>query len=257
MNNEQFPHSGVGTNQPELFLRDISFVNYHINHDKFDILKERDVIDAHRFVDDFCCDEQSGCWVITTTEAGSGSAAEICPNEVNGILRITNANADNDLDEFAQDCECWKFVDGYPLYAEIRFKINDGLQSDFWFGLITGTTYFTPPNDFVVFHKDDGDRNIDIANQINGAGNDTDTGIDIVDDTYIILGIHWDGAGNLRWFIFTDGDSPQVCAATGVITTSIVQDEELALGFGIRNGEAVAKILSVDYVKCVQKRVRE
>ena len=259
MDCEHFPHVDVGANQPELYHRDIFFINYHINHDKWNLIRHADIIDSHRFSEDFCCDELSSCWVVTTTEAGSGSAAEICADGVNGILQITNANADNDLDELTQDCECWKLIDGYPLYAEIRIKINDALQSDFWFGLITGTAgiYAGLPNDYVIFEKDDGDRNLDFLNGVDGAGNDTDTGIDIADDTWYRLGFHWDGDGNLRYFVFADGDAPQTLLATGVVTTHICQDEELALGFGVRNGEAVAKILSVDYIKCAQKRVIE
>jgi len=259
MDCEHFPHVDVGANQPELYHRDMFFVNYHINHDKWNLLRQFDIIDSHRFTADFDCDELSDCWAITTTEAGSGTAAEVCNDDPNGVLVITNANADNDLDEFTQDCETWKLVNGYPLYAEIRLKISDGLNSDFWFGLITGTAgiYAGLPNDYAIFKKDDDDRNLDFANAVDGAGNDADTGIDIANDTWYRLGIHWDGAGNLRYFVFADGDAPQTCLATGVITTSIVQDEELAIGFGIRNGEALAKILYVDYIKCVQKRVIE
>ena len=255
MDNEHFPHVGVGCNQAELYARDIFFINYHINHDKWNLIRHSDIIDAHRFAEDFRCDELSSCWVITTTEEGSGSATETCIDVVNGVLRLTNAGGDNDADELAQDCECWQLVDSYPLYAEIRFRISDALQSDFWFGLITGTTFFTPPNDYVIFKKDDGDYNLDVANALNGAGNDTDTGLDLVADTWYRLGIHWDGAGNLRFMVFADGDAPQTCLYNGVVTTHIVQDEALALGFGIRNGEADAKYLDVDYIKCVQKRV--
>lgn len=252
----EFPHANVGDEQPELFVRDIQFLNYHINHDKWDWFRNFGIIDAHRLEEDFCCFD-SDCWTITTTEEGQGSATEACTDMVNGVLLVTNAPADDDLDELVYGCECWKLVDGYPLYAEIRFKLSDALQSDFWFGLITGDSWFTTPDDYVVFHKDDGDYNLDFACAKNGTATDTDTTVDLAAITWIRVGFHWDGHETLRWFVFTDGDAPQVCAATGSVTTNIPNDEELNIGFGLRNGEAAAKAVYVDYIKCVQRRVIE
>jgi len=255
---ENFPHSGVGSNQAELYIRDLYFLNYHINHDKWNVIKMHDVIDAHRFVDDFCCGEVSGCWSITTTEEGQGSAAEACANLAGGVLTLTNAAADNDSDELQQDCECWKLVNGYPAYFEIRFKVSDGLQSDVWFGLATGTGgWFVGVDDYVVFRKDDGDRNIDFVTCADSVETEVDTGQDLADLTWTRLGFHWDGEDTVRWFVIQDGDAPQTVLATGKVTTNICQDEEMAIGFGIRNGEAVAKVMYIDYVKGAQKRVIE
>lgn len=251
-----FPVATPGTQQDQLYIRGIEFLNYHINHDKWDWWRLYDIIGGHKWEDDFCQSLDDGVrWDVAVIEIGQGSATYTCTNEVNGVLLLTNAAGDNDYIEVAQLCECWKLVDNFPLYAEMRVKISDATQSDFWFGLVIAQTFFTPPNDFVVFKKDDGDANIDFANQVNGAGNDTDTTIDFEDDTWLRLGFHWDGDGTIRWFIFRDVD--EYCLATGVVTTSIVQDEELTLGFGIRNGEAVAKTCSIDYIKCSQKRVIE
>ena len=256
---EQYPKTNVGDLQPELIWRHCNMFNLHINAHKMRWLKDVvDIQDRHEWIDDFCQDLDAAIrWTVETSEQGSGSASYGCTDLVNGVLLITNDGADDDNVEISNMCECWKLIDCYPFYAEIRFKISDAIQSDFWFGLITGNTFFTPPNDYVVFKKDDGDANLDFANAINGAGNDTDTGIDLANLTWYRLGIHWDGAGTIRWFVIQDGNFPQTILATGTVTTSIVQDEELKIGFGIQNGEAAAKSLYVDYVKCVQKRVIE
>ena len=92
---------------------------------------------------------------------------------------------------------------------------------------------------------------------MNGVATNVDTGVDLVNDTWYRIGFHFDGAGTLRWFIFTDGDEPQYCVAAGAVTTHIPTDEYMTIGFGIMNGEGVAKALSVDYWKCAQKRVIE
>ncbi len=247
--------------QPELLWRDFLTHNLHIQHDKMVFLKDViDIIDAHRFAEDFCSlPDVTYSWDLIQSPSGSGAETLACADKVNGVLQIVTEGDDDDSGELVQQCECWKLVDNYPLYAELRFKLSDAKETDFWFGLITGTTgYFAgPPNDYVVFKKDDGDNNLDFANALNGAGNDTDTTQDLVDDTWYRLGIHWDGEGNIRWFVIEDGDFPQTILATGTVTTYIVQDEELTLGFGIQAGEAKAKTLSVDYVKVSQKRVIE
>jgi len=252
----EYPHANVDTHSPELFIRDIEFLNWHINHDKWSWFKYFTMPYAHRLELDFCCFD-SDCWTTTTTEKGSGSATETCIDAVNGVLQITNAGADNDLDELVYGCECFQLVDNFELYAEVRLRIDDPDNADWWFGLITGNSFFTPPNDYVVFFGDvaTGGDSVYFANAFNGAGNQVDTGIDLPDDTWYRFGFHWDGKGTIRWFVFTDAQEGGYCVATGSVTTYIVQDEELNVGFGIRNAEADAHSLDIDYLYVVQKRV--
>ena len=255
---DNFPVADAGTLHPELHIMDIEVLNYHINHDKWAWFRLFDITFAHRWVDDFCQSlDDSVRWDVAVVEDGSGDATYACTDAVNGVLLLQNDDADNDSIQVASLCECWKLVAGYPLYAEIRFKVSDALQLDMFFGLVTGQAWFVAPNDYVVFHKDDGDANIDFSNAENGVATTVDTGQDIVTDTWVILGFHWDGDATLRWFVFRDAEPSRYCLATGTSITTIVQDEELTLAFGVQNGEAVAKSMSVDYIKCVQKRVRE
>jgi len=254
----QYPKTDVGSHQKELIYRDFRMVNYHIQHDKLSWLKDViDIIDRHHFEDDFCNNlDTEYKWDIEESPRFSGASVHTCTDMVNGVLLITTGGGDDDSFEVTQMCECWKLDDCYPLYAEIRFKLDDDEQNDFWFGFITGTTWFTAPNDYVVFHKDDGDANIDFATSIGGVAATVDTGIDLTALTWLRLGIHWDGAGTIRWFIFQDGNAPQTVLATGLVTTNI-PTTELALGFGIQAGEAVAKSLYIDYIKSSQLRVIE
>jgi hypothetical protein len=260
MENTQFPKGGLHEpiNALELFLRDFEFVNYHINHDKWDLFLGFDIIDAHRFEEDFCCDELSSCWVETKVERGSGAAGYACPDMVNGILYMYTNNAAYDSYELTQDCECWKLVANYPLYAEIRFMLLDALETWFWFGLVKGNAgYFGGCTDYVIIEKDDGETDVEFENVKNSNLSYVYAGITFENQTWYRMGFHWDGAGNLRYFIFRDGDAPQYCMATHTATTDIPDDEELALGFGLANGDAESKGIYIDYVKCVQKRVIE
>jgi hypothetical protein len=243
--------------QKDAMIRDVEFKFTHVARDKWNWFRNYEIIDSHRYENDFDV-YAAGDWHITTTEDGSGDATEALGDGANGILVITNDDADNDTDELELQGEGFKLVAGYPLYAEIRCKVSTGVLAGFWFGLNTGGAgWYTGTNDYVVFKADEDAADLEFVAAKDGTATTVDTGINLADDTYFIVGFHFDGAGTLRWFVFTDGDFPQTCVATGSVTTNIPDDEELALGFGVKNGEAVAKVLTVDYVKCVQRRVRE
>lgn len=256
----KFPKPDVGVHQEEQIIRDFEMFNYHINSTKMRWLKDViDIIDAHRYMFDFCEALDDGIlWNVEVTEEGQGSATYTCTDAVNGVLLMQNVADEDDNIEVTRLCECWKFVDCYPLYAELRFKIDNPTLGEFWFGFITGNTFFTPPDDFFVFKVDGAaDSNLEISNHVDGAGNEDLTGHTLSNDTWLRLGLHWDGAGTVRWFVIQDGDAPQTILFTGSVTTSIVQDEELTIGFGIQNGSAAARHMHVDYLKVAQKRVIE
>ena len=72
--------------------------------------------------------------------------------------------------------------------------------------------------------------------------------------TWYRLGIHWDGDGTIRYFLFQDGNFPQTVLATGSHTTNI-PTSVMNFGFGIQSGAVAVKDLFVDYVKSAQLRV--
>ena len=249
MDNEHFPHYGLGGTVPELYLMDLYPLNYHINHDKWDVIRNYvDLRSAVRFEDDFLKSLGTSTWTVSKTGAGTN----VITDEANGVLLITNAAADNDKVQYLSNGQSFILQAGFPVYVEGRFKLSDVLQSDFFFGLVDAEYLGASTANGVYFHKDDGDANIDIAVEDTTTVVTADTGIDAVNATYIVLAFHYDGAGTIRWFIFTDAG---IVRATGEITAGFPLGEELFLGFGLMNGEGVAKNLSVDYVKAVAKRI--
>ena len=257
---DKYPKTNVGAHQPEQIWRDFEMFNIHINAHKQRWLKDViDIIDCHRFVDDFCNNlDTTFTWNLSESPGASGVDAPDCTNTVNGVLDLATEGDDNDNGELTQMCECWKLVSCYPLYGEIRFYLSDVTQCDFWFGYVEGQTWFgVAPDDYAVFKKDDDDALLDFATRVGGAAATEATGMaTLVDDTWYRLGIHWDGDATIRYFLITDGNFPQTIAATGSHTTNI-PTTELAFGFGIQAGEAAVKHLYVDYVKSAQKRVIE
>lgn len=186
-------------------------------------------------------------WTITTTEAGAGSATEAIGTAAGGVLVVTNDAADNDADFFQLPGEAFKFVSGKRLMAKMRFKLSDATQSDFVFGLqITDTTPLAV-TDGIFFQSDDGDALLDFHVVKNSTATDV-TGIaTLADDTWTVIEFYYDGQGSFDLYV---NDAHVGTAAL----TNVPDDEELTISFGIQNGEAVAKVLTVDYIRAVCER---
>jgi hypothetical protein len=188
----------------------------------------------------------AGDWTITTTEAGTGSATEALGAGPHGQLVVTNAAGDNDLDFFQSTTEFAKFVVGKKLQFGARFKVSDATESEIVFGLqITDTTPLAV-SDGIYFRKDDGDTLLDCVVVKDSTASTLEgilgTSTVLADDTWIDVEFYYDGASDDIDF-YVNG-----LRVGSLPITNAPDDEDLAISFGIQNGEAVAKVLTVDYI---------
>ena len=181
-------------------------------------------------------------WTITTTEAGAGSATEVIAAEAGGVLLITNDDADNDADFFQLKGEMFKFVAGKQLWFEIRLKTNDATETDIVAGLQITDTSPLAVSDGVYFIKNDGAATVDFVVNKNSTLTTASAVATMANNEYIILGFYYDGAGVLEYRVNREK------IGTSVLT-NLPDDEELTVSFGIQNGAAAAKTLSVDYIR--------
>jgi len=189
----------------------------------------------------------AGDWTITTTEAGSGAATEALTDVQGGGLLVTNDDADNDADFFNLKGEGFKFVAGKKTFFKARFKVSDATQSDFVMGLqITDTTPLAV-SDGVYFMKDDGDASLDLHVEKDGSDTTASAVATVSDDTFLIAGFYYDGKSAIKYYV------DDVHKGTSV-TTNLPDDEELTVSFGIQNGAAAAKTMTVDYIFVSQER---
>jgi hypothetical protein len=203
--------------------------------------------------DDFT-DYDANQWIITTTEAGTSSATEAIANAQGGILVVTNDVNDNDADflQLASTSgsaviEPFKFVSGKKTFFKARFKVSDATQSDFVIGLqITDTTPLDV-TDGVFFQKDDGDANLDFHVEKNNTATSASAIATVADDTYLTVAFYYDGKSKVEYFV-NDAN------LGSSVTTNLPDDEELTVSFGIQNGAAASKIMSVDYIFVSQER---
>jgi hypothetical protein len=190
----------------------------------------------------------SADWTLTKTEAGASSHSVAVGNLAHGILVSTNDAADDDNAFFQYVKETFKFVSGKKFRFAMRCKWSDVTQLDSVFGLqITDTTPLSV-TDGIYFRLDDGDALLD-AVVVKGSSATTLTGIKtLANDTYYKFEIYYDGGANIQFIVDGEGAGK---IAVGVTTPDT---EELTISWGHQNGEAVSKVMSVDYILLEQER---
>lgn len=191
-----------------------------------------------------------GDWTLTTVELGAGNASEALTDGSYGELLVTNDAADNDSDFFQKVGESFTLVAGKKAWFKTRFKINDATQSEVYAGLmVTDTDPFSSTGgdgvtDGIFFMKEDGSTSVAIYCQKDATtGQNSATAITtMADATYIVLGWEYDGAGNLNYYV------NDVLKGTISASSTYLPDTDLTVSFGLKNGEAVAKTMTVDYI---------
>ena len=202
---------------------------YHMYHNDFDTYLASD-------------------WTITTTEGGSGNASEALGDGDGGLLVITNDDADDDNDFLQLVKEGFKYVAGKQLAFKARFKTSDADASDVVMGLQLTDTTPLDVTDGIFFLLTDGSTTLQFIVEKDGTQSTLDLSTAMADDTFMSVG-----------FVYTPADQKfhvyQNNVEVGtVVNTNAPDDEELTVSFGIQNGAAASKVLTVDYVTAMKER---
>ena len=187
-------------------------------------------------------------WTITTTEDGTGSATEALADGDGGLLLVTNAAGDNDHDFFQLVKEGYKYEAGKQLAFHMRFKTNDATQTDIVAGLQLTDTSPLDVTDGIFFLKADGAATISFIVEKNSTQSTLTLPNSLADDTFMTLGFVYDPKDQ-KFHVFQN----DVLAGT-VVSPNAPDDEELTVSFGIQNGAAAAKTLTVDYIGASKER---
>lgn len=213
-----------------------------------------DPTSIHTFLDDFNKFDP-GEWVITRVHAGATAGAETISDADGGVLAFYPANADDDSTYFEHKgtanvstaSEIFTLETGKKLWFKARFQVSDTGDSDFFIGLKSAdTTPLTAPVDGIWFQSDDGDDYLDFNVYNTSVSILADAAIHTcVDATYLTCGFYFDGA---RVYYYVNdievGDNGSISVPTAAMTIS----------FGVRNGSAAARTMSVDYIFCAKER---
>jgi hypothetical protein len=237
----------------------VRFPNGVTNQSPTDLMRNLGMLDPTKYIVDFndfmSFNATSGeDYVITNT--GAATEALSSAHGPGGVLLLSNAAADNDLCTLQRPVEAFKFTSGKSLWFASRVKILDAgtdvTHSDVFVGLIiTDTTLEAGITDGVYFNKpDETAGTIRFISTMNSSATTQNAVGTFVHSTWIELGFYYDGGTNLEVFV----DNVKVATVTVTLGTTLVNDEELTVTFGIQNGEGVAKVMAVDYVFACQER---
>lgn len=199
----------------------------------------------HTFFNDFDT-YVAADWIVIET----GNATQALGAADGGTLVVTNAAADNDACFMQNAIASFLLSATKKSFFKCRFKVSDATQSDFQLGLIITDTTPLDATDGIYFQKDDGDAQLDVYVRKNATTGSTSTTniATVVDDTYLSVGWYYDAAGNVQVFV------NDALTYTFSSISDYFPDGLLNVSFGIVNGEAVAKLMTVDYIFAAQER---
>lgn len=215
---------------------------------------------CHAYMNDF---DQFSVNTVTTaladwfpTLVGSTGTSAVITNADGGVVLVTNGTTASDSLFFqwkggqgATVVETWKFEAGKPLWFKCRWKVSDATQSNVVIGLQITDPSPLSVTDGVYFLKLDGSTTVNLLVTKNSTSTTT-AAATLANDTYVTLAFFYDGSDRIDIFL----NDVRVASS---VTTNLPDDEELTISFGIGNGEAAAKTMSVDYIFVAKQRDTE
>lgn len=193
----------------------------------------------HTYFNDFDT-YTAGDWVVTET----GVATQVLTDGDGGWLLVTNAAADNDASFSQLAIESFALTAGKRAFFKTRFKCSDVTQSDLQFGLLGVDTTPFDVTDGIYMLKADGAATVDIYVRKDATtGSNSATAVaTLTNDTFVTFGWAYDGVDVVEFF-FND---VKVYTLDG--SSTYLPDALLTPSFGVQNGEAVAKNMTLDYI---------
>lgn len=185
-------------------------------------------------------------WTVTRVEGGAGESTATLTDVAGGALLITTDAAENDGINMQAIGESFNLAGTgiRALYFGARFKISDATQSDFFIGLCdTDTDILGGADDSIGFRKADGSTAVSFVTE--KAGTETTAAAYTADTGYHIVEFYYD-ADNSYLEAFVDGVS------LGSVAVTNLPDEEQRVSIHFLAGEAVAKTMTVDWVRVIQ-----
>lgn len=195
---------------------------------------------------------RSADWTLTTVEAGAGSATEVAAG-ANGILTVTNDDADNDGDAFqyaggsGATVQNIRFTPGKKTQIVGRFNLSAPTATDFMLGAyVTNTTPVGGVTHGVYFRVVAGSAALTAVVEAGSTETVVDTGKVLAANVFVEVELYYNGEELLVYV-----DDTRVAKMP---LTNLPTDQDLALSFAIQNGSAGAKIGRVDYIGVAQQR---
>lgn len=189
----------------------------------------------------------SADWVATAT----GAATQALTAGDGGILLITNTAGNNDVVGIQKTPAMLNFTAGKRSFFKTVLKVNDATKSQVIAGVQVINVDPTTATDGIYFNKALASTNIDvICRKDTTTGSTTATAVaTMADNTYVTLAWYYDGVSRVYFAI-----NGTVLVSLDASATYLPDATNLAPVFFLKNGEAVAKNMSVDYFYYAKER---
>lgn len=209
-------------------------------------LKMMDPLLYQTFLDDFN-DYIPTAWTVT------GGASEATAAGAGGLLLLTSAAADNNLTQIQKAAGSFLPVVGKRTFMRCRFQLSDATQSDFAIGFATvsaDATTLSNSLDGIFFLKADDAATIALYSRQDNTTGSVNSGAiaTLVNATMIELGFCYDG-GDRLYYEINGAVQGYVTVAAATLPNAVG-----APVICVKNGEAVAKTATVDYLWIAQER---
>ena len=190
--------------------------------------------------------DTTSVWTAANSGSGTGLALQ---DAAGGRAKLINAATDNSYYYYFSNGEVVKLATNRQIYVFAHaLKIKDVDQADWFIGLckkLGSGNLFDNRVDAIGFYGTDGSALIRSETNKNGTSSQESTGQSLTDEVETWLGIHINGTAAAYFFT---GNSRGFRV---IKTTNLPDDEELAVAFGCRNGQAVANEMTIGQIDVI------
>jgi hypothetical protein len=179
--------------------------------------------------------------VLTDTDAGTLVMTSGAAGGVLGLVGATHAGA---------GIECQNIVANFlpaankDIFFEARMKLSTANVPNWFLGLAALDTSIiaSVPDNVIMFTGVNGDAHIRLQVRAAGTGAAAVTGTDLVDNTWMRLGL----------WIQSTKVIPYLNGVAGTAVTTNIPSAALSLSFGMNNGDTTPRTMSLDWYRVMQ-----
>lgn len=205
--------------------------------------------DYYGVFDDFgmVANDQTNDWTVVKD---SGASVAIQADTRGGKLVMTSAATTNDDGSSIQGNEIFLPAADKAIWFETKIALSDADDMDMFVGLsqnfASNPEAVLTASNRIGFQVNDGGASILCKTEAGDTETSTDSGIDAVDATEIILGFVVRGTGKVEFYINR--------ALVATHTTNIPATELAVAAFELSGSNSGTKSMTVDYILCVANR---
>lgn len=194
-----------------------------------------------------------GAWLVTIVDGDSDGDEIIAVSDAGhgGVLKIETTDKALDSVDIQMNGESFQIQSGEEAWFNARWATEDVSANTNVIGLALSDTDITGslPNDHILFQNRGGDLYFCVGQ--NGTATAVDTGVNMVDGTYVTTAWYWDGTSNIT--VTVNGTAVTNLTDNGS-TILFPDDQAISPCMGIQTTDTGKDYMLVDYIGCWLER---